>query len=110
MEFDQILYEKQGEVTVITFNRPEVHNCIGPVTHRELITAWNDFRMDDQAKVAVITGAGDKAFCSGGDLKSAQELMPEDYNQRQSSFVMITRCEGPERRLAQGCWFLHTEF
>lgn len=78
MEFTEITYEKKGEVTVITFNRPEVHNCVGPVTHRELVAAWDDFRMDESAKVAVITGAGDKAFCSGGDIKNGFALMPRN--------------------------------
>jgi enoyl-CoA hydratase/carnithine racemase len=38
--FSQIAYEKQGPFTEIRFNRPEVRNCIGPVTHAELIEAW----------------------------------------------------------------------
>lgn len=46
-------------------------NCIGPQTHDELIRVWTDFRDDDEMKVAIITGAGDKAFCAGGDLKAA---------------------------------------
>lgn len=69
MEFTQIAYEVHGPVHVIRFNRPERRNCIGPVTHDELIRAWSRFRDDDQALVAVITGTGDKSFCSGGDLK-----------------------------------------
>ena len=55
---------------MIRFARPEVRNCIGPVTHRELVDAWTRFRDDDAAKVAVITGTGPDAFCAGGDLKS----------------------------------------
>ncbi|GAA5317201.1 MAG: enoyl-CoA hydratase/isomerase family protein [Candidatus Pelagadaptatus aseana] len=70
MDYQHIIYEQKGPVTVITFNRPEVKNCIGTRTHRELIDAFNRFRTDDAAKVAVITGAGDSAFCAGGDLKS----------------------------------------
>lgn len=77
MSTGQIEVEVLGPVRVIRFNRPEVRNCIGPVTHRELIEAWSDFRGDDSAKVAVITGAGDKAFCAGGDLKSAMNPGPE---------------------------------
>jgi enoyl-CoA hydratase len=46
-------------------------NCIGPVTHNELVHAWNRFRVDKKAKVAIITGAGEKAFCAGGDLKNS---------------------------------------
>ena len=70
MQYQEIEYAQEGPVTIITFNRPEVKNCIGPRTHRELVHAFDRFRTDDNAKVAVITGAGDSAFCAGGDLKS----------------------------------------
>ncbi len=76
MEFSQIEYEVHPEIRVIRFNRPEVMNCIGPVTHQELCQAWDMFRVDDEAKVAIITGAGDKAFSAGGDLKNAEGLVP----------------------------------
>ncbi len=76
MEFTEIAYEKRGEITIIRFNRPEQRNCIGPTTHQELIRAWTRFRDDDQAKVAIITGTGEKAFCAGGDLKRP-DLLPE---------------------------------
>lgn len=76
MNFTQIVYEKRGPVRIIRFNRPEVRNCIGPTTHRELIEAWTHFRDDGAAKVAIITGTGDRAFCAGGDLKSAEGLVP----------------------------------
>jgi len=74
--FSEIDYVKQGEVRIIRFNRPEVRNCVGPQTHVELMAAWTDFRDDDGAKVAIITGAGDKAFCAGGDLTAADGLVP----------------------------------
>ncbi len=76
MEFREILYEKSGETVIITFNRPAVHNCIGPQTHAELVMAWDRFREDDKAKVAIITGAGDQAFSSGGDIKAGAKLVP----------------------------------
>jgi enoyl-CoA hydratase len=75
MTFTEIAYEKKGHVTIIRFNRPEARNCIGPETHEELVRAWTRFRDDDEARVAVITGTGDKAFCAGGDLKRP-ELLP----------------------------------
>jgi len=78
MHFTEIEYETMGSTRVIRFNRPERRNCIGPVTHRELIAAWSDFRDDPEARVAVITGAGDKAFCAGGDLMAGAELLPAD--------------------------------
>lgn len=71
MNFKEIEFIRQGEIAIIKFNRPEVMNCIGPNTHEELIAAWTTFKTDDSLKVAIITGAGERAFCSGGDLKSA---------------------------------------
>jgi enoyl-CoA hydratase len=88
MNYSQIVYEEHEEVRVIRFNRPEVMNCIGPVTHKELVHAWNRFRVDEMAKVAIITGSGEKAFCAGGDLKdppvSAEpaELAAHDRGER----------------------------
>jgi enoyl-CoA hydratase len=70
-DYEHLIYERRGPVTVITINRPERMNAIGPQTHRELIDAWDRFRTDDDALVAVLTGAGDRAFCAGGDLKAA---------------------------------------
>ncbi len=69
--YEQIRYEERGHVRLITIDRPERMNAIGPVTSRELIDAWGRFRDDDEARVAVITGAGEAAFCAGADLKAA---------------------------------------
>lgn len=71
MDYRDISYEPRGPVIIITFNRPDVKNCIGRNGHEELCHAFDRFRTDDSAKVAVITGSGDSAFCAGGDLKAA---------------------------------------
>lgn len=76
MAFTEIEYEAHGPVRIIRFNRPEKRNCIGPTTHLEMIEAWTRFRDDPDALVAIITGAGDKAFCSGGDLDAGFDLAP----------------------------------
>jgi enoyl-CoA hydratase len=76
--YEHLTYEQEGPVTLITINRPERMNAIGPQTHRELVDAWGRFRDDDEALVAVLTGAGDQAFCAGGDLKSALDGQPLD--------------------------------
>jgi enoyl-CoA hydratase len=68
--YEELGYEQRGPVTLITIDRPERMNAIGPVTSRELVDAWTRFRDDDEARVAVLTGAGDRAFCAGADLKS----------------------------------------
>ena len=74
--YEHIAYAQDGPVTLITIDRPERMNAIGPQTHRELVDAWERFRDDDDAYVAVLTGAGDKAFSAGGDLKAALDGEP----------------------------------
>ncbi|MEM8899168.1 MAG: enoyl-CoA hydratase-related protein [Bacteroidota bacterium] len=73
MDYQEIAFTRQGEIAIIKFNRPEVMNCVGPKTHEELLSAWQIVKTDDSLKVAIITGEGDKAFCSGGDLKAGLE-------------------------------------
>jgi E-phenylitaconyl-CoA hydratase len=68
-----ILYEKADRIATITINRPEALNAIDPQTNEELIAAWADFRDDPEVWVGILTGAGDRAFCAGADLK---ELIP----------------------------------
>lgn len=65
-----IIYEKRNRVAYITINRPEARNAIDFETARELNQAWQDFRDDDNLWIGVITGAGDKSFSAGADLKS----------------------------------------
>jgi enoyl-CoA hydratase len=70
-DYSQILFERRGPVTLITINRPERMNAIGPLVSRELVDAWGRFRDDGEQLVAVLTGAGTEAFCAGADLKAA---------------------------------------
>ncbi len=83
MNFQEISYQTKGPIAIIQINRPEVMNCIGPITHQEMIEAWRDFKENDALKVAIITGAGERAFCAGADLKAALQgkmidLSPEE--------------------------------
>ncbi|MEL6254178.1 MAG: enoyl-CoA hydratase-related protein [Bacteroidota bacterium] len=71
MDYKEIEFIERKDIAIIKFNRPEVMNCVGPKTHKELVAAWQEFKTNDNYKVAIITGEGDRAFCSGGDLKSA---------------------------------------
>src|SRR5690625_3252694 len=66
-EFEEIIYEKSGGIAKITMNRPRVHNAFTPLTVNEMIRAFADARDDSSIGVIILTGAGDKAFCSGGD-------------------------------------------
>ncbi len=74
-EFEKILYEKDGRVAIVTINRPERMNAIDPQTSFELHAAMSDFRDDEDLWVAILTGAGDRAFCAGNDLVTMSEMM-----------------------------------
>jgi enoyl-CoA hydratase/carnithine racemase len=71
---DYVLYEQQGAVAFVTLNRPERMNALGHEVRTGLIDAFSKVRYDPSVKVAVVTGAGDRAFCAGGDLKEHKEL------------------------------------
>lgn len=62
-------YQKEGRIAIITLNRPEAMNAQNAQFHRELGEAFTDFRDDDDLWVAIIRGAGDKAFSAGADIK-----------------------------------------
>ena len=69
-DFEDIIFEKTDDgVAKITINRPEVRNAFRPETVNEIIEALDLVQNDETVGVLVITGAGDKAFCSGGDQK-----------------------------------------
>jgi len=68
-QFTDIVYEKADGIAKITINRPEVRNAFRPQTVREMIQAFEDVREDPQIGVAILTGAGTEAFCSGGDQR-----------------------------------------
>jgi enoyl-CoA hydratase len=68
---DAILFEMRGPVALITINRPESRNAINSEVRAGLHAAWKRFEEDDAALVAILTGAGDRAFCAGMDLKEA---------------------------------------
>ena len=93
MEYRNLLYEKDDHVVTITLNRPEVHNCLDRQTAAELHTAWKAFRDDDDAFVAILTGAGDKAFSAGWDLNDAAAL--HDLGTWDQYRVEVYNSEGP---------------
>ena len=93
MAYQKILYRKDGHIVTITINRPEVHNCINGDTARELQDAWRTFRDDDDAFVAIMTGAGDRAFSAGWDLRDAAQLTSLGDWDRQR--VALYNSDGP---------------
>ena len=67
-EFRTILLDRKDGVATITFNRPQAKNAMNPQMHLEMLEALSEIEDDDQARVLVLTGAGD-SFCAGQDLK-----------------------------------------
>lgn len=70
-----LLYEKKGYIAYLTLNRPEVHNSVDPETAVELAGAWQAYRGDKKLRCAIVTGAGEKSFCSGRDLTKMIPLL-----------------------------------
>jgi crotonobetainyl-CoA hydratase len=68
-KYEYILVEREGPVTIVTINRPAVYNALHKPSHLEMHDAFDRFAEDADQWVAIITGAGDKAFCAGNDLK-----------------------------------------
>jgi E-phenylitaconyl-CoA hydratase len=62
-------YSQTGHIVTITINRPERMNAIGRQGMAELMECWRKFRDDPEARVAILTGSGDRSFCAGADLK-----------------------------------------
>ena len=71
-DFKDIIYEKRPGVARVIINRPEAYNAFTTYTQDELIKAFEDAARDDTVGVVVFTGAGNKAFCTGGDAKEAK--------------------------------------
>jgi enoyl-CoA hydratase len=69
-----IIYQKEGELALVTINRPEAMNCLNYGDMEELGKVWLDFRDERRTRVAILTGAGEDAFCAGADL---DELIPK---------------------------------
>jgi 2-(1,2-epoxy-1,2-dihydrophenyl)acetyl-CoA isomerase len=67
-EYEHIVYETMGNITKITMNRPEKLNAMNPRMEKELKTAFQHFQDDNNARVLIITGAGQRGFCSGEDV------------------------------------------
>jgi enoyl-CoA hydratase len=74
----EVGYERRGAAAVITIDRPERRNAVDPNTADQLLEAYRRFDDDDEARVMVLTGAGDEAFCAGADLKSVAAAMNDE--------------------------------
>lgn len=81
MSYETVLYERCGHIALITINRPEAMNSVNAQLSREMGAAIEDFVRDTDLWTAVITGAGEKSFCAGADLKelaAGRSVIPEE--------------------------------
>ncbi len=78
----KVLFEKKGPLAYVTINRPERLNACDGETYRMLTEVWHEFRDDPALRVGILTGAGDRAFCVGTDVKANDfaRLSEEPHN------------------------------
>lgn len=90
MELKFVKFEKRDHLAFITFNRPEVMNALHPPCHIEMDQVWDEFVADKNLWVAIVTGAGDKAFSAGNDLKWTATHRGEPMARSKGGFAGIT--------------------
>ena len=83
-----VRFETDGAVAIVTIDRPEVHNALDAETSDALVRAWLRLRDDDALRVAIVTGAGERAFCAGADLRGVG-----DFYRSMSSAQRLRRSE-----------------
>ena len=93
MQFKDIIYEVKSDYAHVTINRPKVLNAFTPVTLQELKTALDSAEKDKNVGVIVLSGAGDRAFCAGGDMnwESSKEFQDHEYE----FHIHLTKCSKP---------------
>ncbi len=79
--FENILVSREEHLAYITFNRPKVLNAMNRQTKEEVLAALDDFEKDDEVRVLIFRGAGEKAFVAGADIKEFQGLRPMEQRE-----------------------------
>lgn len=79
----ELLYEQDGDIVVVTINRPEQRNALNAEVRDGIREAFRQFENDTDARVMILTGAGEKSFCAGADLREMAQMQlkvpPRDY-------------------------------
>ena len=95
-DYQFVKVSRKGRTTIVTLNRPEVMNALHKPAHFELHEVFNDFAGDPDQWIAIVTGAGDRAFCAGNDLKWQAAGGERGWNE--SGFAGLTtrfHCDKP---------------
>lgn len=77
MSFENILIQKEGKVTIVTLNRPQSLNALNKQTLKELSTIMEELNHDDSVRAIILTGAGEKSFVAGADIKEFSDFGQE---------------------------------
>lgn len=80
--------ERRGPIALLTLDRPQVLNALDPAAHRELDAVFDHLRDDDDVRVVIVTGSGERAFCVGTDLKALAAT--GDHDKPRTGFAGIT--------------------
>jgi len=99
--FKKIRYEKRDLRAIVTFNRPEVLNAVDGETLMELNAAFLDASWDDDVRVLILTGAGDRAFCTGADVKEQAEEFVNQPNKYWKWMGLFIECHERLRNLGK---------
>lgn len=97
MAYQYVVYEKRDRIAYVTINRPEVMNAINPPTSEELNRVWEDYMADTELWVAIFTGAGERSFSAGADLKwrASQGERTRDPAYRDAAWGLAKQCLKP---------------
>lgn len=77
MSFENILIQKEGKVTIVTLNRPQSLNALNKQTLKELSTVMDELNHNDSVRAIILTGAGEKSFVAGADIKEFSDFGQE---------------------------------
>jgi len=90
-EYQHLTFDIADGVAVVTLNRPEVYNATNDRLHWELTQVWADLDRDPAVRVAVVTGAGDRAFSAGGDLDDLEQRNTLPAAERQEAVLRLMK-------------------
>lgn len=99
--FKLIRYEKREHRAIVTFDRPEVHNAVNGPMLLELNAAFADAAWDDEVRVVILTGAGNKAFCTGADVKEQAEEFVGQPNKYWKWMGLFIECHEKLRNIGK---------
>ncbi|MCA9243337.1 MAG: enoyl-CoA hydratase/isomerase family protein [Phycisphaerales bacterium] len=99
--FKRITYEKRDLRAIVTFNRPEVYNAVNGDMLVELNAAFQDAAWDDDVRVLILTGAGERAFCTGADVKEQAEEFVDKPNTYWKWMGLFIECHEKLRNIGK---------